>query len=116
MSTWPPTCWILVYASMLSLKLVTLPVILRSAAILSSWAWYQWSLQVSQLNVPVGPGVAEAATDGATLGATDAAVDGATDGAELAATDGAVVAVAPAHAARNAPSPAVAPAAPTSLR
>ncbi len=43
-----------------------------SAAILSISAWYQWSPQVSQLNVPVGPGVgaADGAAPDATAGGT----------------------------------------------
>ena len=90
---------------MLSLKLVMLALIPVSAAILSISAWYQWSFQLSQLKVPVGPGVAEAtAADAAAVGAAEAAAEAA-----------AVAPDAP-HAARKAPSPTVAPVGPASLR
>src|ERR1700690_2939374 len=90
---------------MSSLKLVMLALIPMSAAIWSISAWYQWSPQVSQLKVPLGPGV----------GAADPA--GVAPAARLGATvaGAAVVPDAP-QAARNAPSPAVAPTAEASLR
>src|SRR3954453_13305465 len=97
---------------MLSLKLVMFALIPISDAILSSSAWYQWSLQVSQLKVPVGPGVAETAArrEAAAVGAALAA------DVDAAAVAGAWVAAVAPHAARNAPSPAVAPAAAASFR
>src|SRR5438105_9048603 len=94
---------------MLSLKLVMLALIPISAAILSVSAWYQWSPQVSQLNVPVGPGVADAP---APADAPEAAEALAAAAAALG-VDGPPVTP---HAARNAPSPVVAPTAPASFR
>src|SRR5262245_36261792 len=88
---------------MLSLKLVMAALIPVSAAILSISAWYQWSPQVSQLNVPVGPGVAAADAAAAWLPAaagTEAAGaaalgDGLAPRGAHAARDAAVAAVAP---------------------
>src|SRR5207249_3242224 len=91
---------------MLSLNSVLLVLMLLAAAIASTCAWYQWSPQVIQLNVPVGAAV------GAADGAAPAA-DGAPAGADAAAggVDRALE-----QAARNPPAPIATPAAPVTFR
>src|SRR5258708_7138483 len=87
MSIWPPTCLTFVYASMLSLNSVALILMLLLAAMASTWAWYQWSPQVIQLNVPVGAALG-AAVAGAALGAAEPAAEvGAAVGAAVAAVE-----------------------------
>src|SRR6266852_2140086 len=88
---------------MLSLKSVLFVLMLFVAAIVSTWAWYQWSPQVIQLKVPVGGAVGV----GAAVGPTLAPLVGAAVGAGVAAVE---------HAAATPPSPMTALAAPVTLR
>src|SRR3954454_16139811 len=91
---------------MLSLKSVLLALMLLLAAMTSICAWYQWSPQVIQLNVPV----AATALGAAALGTGAAlAAPPPVDGAEVAAGVAA-------HAARNPPTPTATPAALAALR
>ncbi len=93
---------------MLSLNSVLFTLMLLVAAIASTWAWYQWSPQVIQLNVPVG-GALEAAAVAAAVGAAEPAAVGAAvaAGVGVAAVE---------QAATMPPTPTAALAAPATLR
>ena len=90
---------------MLSLNSVLFTLMLFVAAMTSTWAWYQWSPQVIQLNVPVG-GALGAAVAGAAVGRR-AGRRGGGAGAGVAAVE---------QAAATPPTPTAAPAAAVALR